>query len=74
LLLVRAPRARRTRATHARTAARWNTGGPVQPFHKETFMKKFAFALLLVGMFGLAISGCRAEGEIDSSAAVVAPR
>jgi hypothetical protein len=37
-------------------------------------MKKFAFAFVLLGVFGLAMTGCRASGEIDDSSAVVAPR
>ena len=37
-------------------------------------MKKLMYAVVLIGIFGLAMTGCRAEGEIDDSSSITAPR
>ena len=42
--------------------------------HKEHSMKKLVFAVLLVGLFSLAMTGCKAEGEIKDHSAIAAPR
>jgi hypothetical protein len=37
-------------------------------------MKKLLFSIVMLSMFGLALIGCRAEGEIDTNAQITAPR
>jgi hypothetical protein len=37
-------------------------------------MTRVIFAVLMVLSLGLAVSGCRAEGEIDTASSVSAPR
>lgn len=37
-------------------------------------MTRVLFAVLFVLSLGLAIGGCRAEGELDTSSNVIAPR
>jgi hypothetical protein len=37
-------------------------------------MTRVFFAFLMVLSLGLAVSGCRAEGEIDTASSVSAPR
>jgi hypothetical protein len=37
-------------------------------------MKKLMYLVVLVGVFGLAMTGCRAEGEIDDHSSIAAPR
>jgi hypothetical protein len=39
-------------------------------------MKKLMYAVVLIGIFGLALTGCRAEGEIDPDdhSSISAPR
>ena len=37
-------------------------------------MKKLMYAVVLIGIFGLAMTGCRAEGEIDDQSSITAPR
>jgi hypothetical protein len=37
-------------------------------------MKKLMYAVVLLGIFGLAMTGCRAEGEIDDHSSITAPR
>ena len=37
-------------------------------------MKKLMYAVVLIGIFGLALTGCRAEGEIDDHSSITAPR
>ena len=37
-------------------------------------MKKLLLAVVLVGLFGLAMTGCRAEGEIEDHSSIALPR
>ena len=37
-------------------------------------MKKLMYAVVLIGVFGLAMTGCRVEGEIDDHSSITAPR
>ena len=37
-------------------------------------MTRILFAVLMVLSLGLAVTGCRAEGEIDTGSSVIAPR
>ena len=39
-------------------------------------MKKLMYAVFVLGIFGLALTGCKAEGEIDADdhSSITAPR
>jgi hypothetical protein len=37
-------------------------------------MRKILLTAVVLAMFGLTVVGCRAEGEIDTSTAIAAPR
>jgi hypothetical protein len=37
-------------------------------------MTRVLFAVLMVMSLGLAVAGCRAEGEVDTASSVVAPQ
>ena len=37
-------------------------------------MKKLMYAVVLIGIFGLTLTGCKASGEIDDQSSVTAPR
>ena len=37
-------------------------------------MRKMLFTMMVLGLFGMALVGCRAEGELDASSNTVLPR
>jgi hypothetical protein len=41
---------------------------------QELLMRRILMLVGVIALFGLAIAGCRAEGEIDTRTGVVAPR